>query len=181
MHLEFLWRWDEAPGYSTDYAIAQREGDLFGLSRSRRLKFVLTSLPTVLAPVSDAPRRPTSPIPPTPIPLTVFSPRYADGPCEGTGWNVLHEGARHGACEYVRGTEICGVRTRRVNQLFCDPSLSLGSVSSSVTPFCPPLCRRHDETTTVACKRGWVYRSQCANSSLQRAWQFPSTQIAVST
>lgn len=33
--------------------------------------------------------------------------RYADGPCEGTGWTVLHEGARHGGCEYVRGTEIC--------------------------------------------------------------------------
>ncbi|CAM9574615.1 unnamed protein product, partial [Discosporangium mesarthrocarpum] len=43
----------------------------------------------------------------------IFCPRYADGPCESSGWEVIHEGARHGGCEFVRGTEICKTPTER--------------------------------------------------------------------
>lgn len=39
--------------------------------------------------------------------LCICFGRFANGPCEGSGWSVLHEGATHGGCEYVRGTEIC--------------------------------------------------------------------------
>lgn len=45
--------------------------------------------------------------PPSSAALCIFRGRFANGPCEGSGWSVLHEGATHGGCEYVRGTEIC--------------------------------------------------------------------------
>ncbi|CBN78621.1 conserved unknown protein [Ectocarpus siliculosus] len=66
--------------------------------------------------------------------------RYADGPCEGTGWNVLHEGARHGACEYVRGTEICGVPSERWRQgaaMFDDNTMIVyGGYSQRCGDYC---------------------------------------------
>ncbi len=66
--------------------------------------------------------------------------RYFDGPCEGSGWTILHPGALQGGCSIQLGTEVCTVPSERYNHgaVFFEDGLMYiyGGISQRCGDYC---------------------------------------------